>query len=69
MADDNELSRERQALLDEVEDWNELLARKGVATCLPMSAALRCTTVELRFQVGALKRQWLTVNHKLDGLV
>ena len=64
---DDEITRERQRLLDEVEECNELLARMSVATLLPMSAALRCTMAELRFEVPALWRRYLDLRHKLEG--
>lgn len=67
MADDYKLTPERQNLLDDVELYNELLARLGVATVLPMSAALRCTTAELRRQVPALRRDYHTKHLQLGG--
>ena len=68
MADDGQLTGERQRLLDEIDEWNRLLAHLGVATRLPLSAALRCTTAELHIEVRAVKRQYLASRHLLDGI-
>lgn len=68
MADDDDVTRERQRLLDEVEDANDLLARLGVATRLPMSVALRCTTAQLHHEAAANWRHYLDMRRQLDGL-
>lgn len=68
MADD-ELTGERQALLDEVEECNELLARLGVPTGLPMSLAKTLTTAELGRAQLANRRRYLEKRQQLDGLV
>jgi hypothetical protein len=68
MADDG-MTAERQALLDDVEELNELLARMSVATRLPYSQALRMTTAELGPQVRVLRRDYQTKRQQLDGLV
>jgi hypothetical protein len=62
------MTAERQLLLDEIEETNELLARMSIVTRLPMSAALRCTTDELRRQVRVLRRDYLNKRRQLDGL-
>ena len=69
MADDNELTRERQRLLDQIEECNELLARLGVPTRLPMSLAQRYTTAELGREEPLLWRFYQQKRHELGGLV
>jgi hypothetical protein len=66
MADDG-MTAERQNLLDDVELYNELLARMSVVTPLPMSAAVHCTTDELRLQVAVLRRDYQNKRYQLGG--
>jgi hypothetical protein len=62
------LSDERQRLLDQVEENNELLARLGVPTRLPYSKAAGLTTAELVIAVRAQRAHFLENHHRLSGL-
>jgi hypothetical protein len=66
--DDAGLSDERQRLLDQVEENNELLARLGVPTRLPYSKAVGLTIGELRVAVRAQRAHFLENHHRLSGL-
>jgi hypothetical protein len=68
MDHDGALSDERQRLLDQVEETNELLARLGVPTRLPYSKAAELTVAELRVAVRAQRQHFLENHHRLSGL-